>query len=219
MDFERLAVFAPAILVAITFHEFAHARVALALGDETALKQGRVTLNPLAHLDPVGTMAIVFTVMSGFGIGWGKPVPVNPAAFKHPRGEFFVSAAGPAMNFCLALLSGLLLRGTFDTLVGLGAVGLFFVKFLHGMVILNLALGFFNLIPLTPLDGSHALGNLLPPAQGRRFNAFNESYGMQVLFALLMLGWVTEFSPIFAVIGPPLRFSFRLIVGPHIAGV
>lgn len=208
-----LTIYAPAILVAITFHEYAHARVALAMGDHTAESQGRVSLNPLVHLDPVGTIAIFMTAIYGVGIGWGKPVPVNPSAYRHPRGEFFVSTAGPAMNFALALLSGILLRLLGSSLAGLGMVGSFVYQLLSVLILLNLGLGFFNLIPLSPLDGSHALGNLLPLDKAYRFNAFNRAYGMQILFALLMLGWLTPISPIHWLIGPPLYFCYYLIVG------
>jgi Zn-dependent protease len=209
----RLSYGIPAIVLALTVHEWAHARTALALGDRTAASQGRVTLNPIAHLDPMGSVLILFTMMSGFGIGWGKPVPVNPAAFKHPLGDFFVSAAGPASNFVLATLSGLLLRLSAVSLAGLGSVGNFLVSFLLTMVILNITLGLFNLIPLNPLDGSHALGNLLPPSRAVPFKAFQRQYGMAVLGAMLVMGWFTSFSPLTFLLRWPAQQLTRLLVG------
>jgi Zn-dependent protease len=213
MDFARLAIYAPAIVVAISFHEYAHARAALAMGDTTAASQGRVTLNPLSHLDPLGTVAIFFTAIAGVGIGWGRPVPVNPHAYRHPRGELVVSAAGPAMNLALAALSGLIWHLLpLSVRLGQDPASMFIAQFLIIMVYLNLALAFFNLIPLHPLDGSHALANLLPLDKALRFEAFNRSYGMQVLLALLMLGWITDLSPIGIVVGLPVHTLGTLIL-------
>jgi Zn-dependent protease len=205
----EMVVRIPALLFALTFHEWGHARVALALGDDTAQREGRVSLNPLVHLDPIGTLAILFGPF-----GWAKPVPVNPNNFRHPRGDFLVSAAGPGMNVLLALISALLFRLLpFAVFQDPGATGRFFIQFLPMMVWLNLSLALFNLIPLRPLDGSHALANLLPVEKAYRFNQFNNAYGMSILFALIMLPMVIQVSPLGMVLGPPIRYLSRLFLG------
>jgi len=203
------AINVPALLFGLTFHEWGHARMALALGDDTALRAGRVTLNPLAHLDPIGTLAMLFAPF-----GWAKPVPVNPHNFRHPRGDFLVSAAGPGMNVLLAFIAGLLYRLLPFAVYGeLGPAGRFFIEFLPHFVILNLSLAIFNLIPLRPLDGSHALANLLPLEQAYRFNQFNQAYGMSILFALIILPNVIAVSPLRLVLGPPIQFLSRAFLG------
>ncbi len=165
--------FAPAAIVvkfavlifSLTFHEFAHGYMAYLCGDDTARRAGRLTLNPLAHLDIMGTIMILFAP-----IGWAKPVPVNPSRMKHPRrDDMLVAMAGPGANIVIALLAGLALRGLTSSQGNLlyaaqGQVGLLAAAAgaLSLMVFMNLALAFFNLIPLFPLDGSHVLENLLP---------------------------------------------------------
>jgi Zn-dependent protease len=199
-----LALFIPVILIAITFHEFAHARVALAFGDHTAEEQGRVTLNPIAHLDPIGTLAIFVA-----GFGWGKPVPVNPHHMSHPRADFFVSAAGPASNFVIATVAGISLHALAWTEIelGLGAR-----TFLYLLIQTNLMLGLFNLLPIFPLDGSHMLENLLPLEPAYRFKRFSEAYGMPILFTLIIIGRMGSFSPIGFLLGPPMDFLLSLLV-------
>ncbi|MBU4205012.1 site-2 protease family protein [Patescibacteria group bacterium] len=134
------------ILLALGIHEYSHAQMAYSLGDPTAKNQGRLTINPFAHLDPVGTLLLFF-----IGIGWGKPVPFNPYNLKNRRrGELLVALAGPGSNFVVALIVGLFLRFFVITNFGL----LFFLSF---FVWINLILGVFNLMPIPPLDGSHIL--------------------------------------------------------------
>lgn len=132
------------ILLALSIHEYSHAQMAFFLGDPTAKYQGRLTINPLAHLDPIGTLLLFF-----IGIGWGKPVPFNPYNLRNQRrGELLVGLAGPGSNFFVALMVGLFLR--FFEITNLGL--LFFLSF---FVWINLILGLFNLMPIPPLDGSH----------------------------------------------------------------
>jgi len=156
----RLILTLPGLLFAITFHEFAHAFAADKLGDDTPRRQGRLTLNPLAHLDPVGSILLLFA-----GFGWGKPVQVNPRKFKGTMscGEAIVSIAGPLMNFFLAIIFliayYMLLR--FGT--GLeGNVYIVIASMLFYGGAINIGLGVFNLIPLPPLDGSKILMHFLP---------------------------------------------------------
>jgi Zn-dependent protease len=192
----------PSMLAAITFHEYAHARVALHFGDPTAKLLGRVSLNPLAHLDPLGTLGFLLV-----GFGWGKPVPVDRSRLRFPRADFFVSAAGPFTNFVLAFLAAQLFRtpALWDWLGAKGWAGqaqLLAAMFLN----INLALGLFNLLPLFPLDGAHVVENLLPGAVAPRFERLNRSYGPILLMILIAGGMILPVSPIHLLIGPPLQF-------------
>lgn len=149
-------------LFVITVHEYAHALVADYLGDPTARLRGRMTLNPLAHIDPMGALVFVITALSGFAFGWAKPVPIDPYNLRDPRRDSaMIAAAGPISNFLLFLLSLILLKLVLllniSWLITPPIINLF-----RSLMLLNLALGFFNLIPVYPLDGSKILLGLLP---------------------------------------------------------
>ncbi|NBB96295.1 MAG: site-2 protease family protein [Planctomycetes bacterium] len=200
---QMLPILAPPLLLSLTLHEFAHARAALAFGDRTALNAGRVTLNPLAHLDPIGT-AMIFIV----GFGWAKPVPVMDSNL-HPRrlGEIVVSVAGVGANFALAICCGLGLmifmrvlgpseytdvfvawvgRETDSTFLALtGTSGMVFLMLLHALSV-NVLLGIFNLVPLFPLDGHHVVRELLPYNAARNFMAWQMRFGRVLLLALII---------------------------------
>jgi Zn-dependent protease len=173
------------ILLSLIVHEFAHARTALAFGDATAKSLGRCTLNPLAHLDPLGTAMMVLV-----GFGWAKPVPVNPFNL-HPRrlGQICVSAAGPASNLLLAVLCALALRGLTAAKVDVSLKGDFqpmdlaFFLLTFG-VIINLNLAVFNLIPLFPLDGHHIGREALPAASREGYMRWQVHYGRWAFMAL-----------------------------------
>lgn len=177
-------IIAPPILLALTIHEFAHAYVAHSLGDDTASAAGRLTLNPLAHLDLLGTI-MVFIV----SIGWAKPVPVNPNNLANPRKDMlWISLAGPASNVALALVFGILCRIlNVQSLFPVDYSALEIIKSMaaYGMVI-NLILAFFNIIPLPPLDGSKILSGLLPPRYDAYLQLFTR-YGHFVLLFLIVL--------------------------------
>lgn len=163
MDFDlgRMILITPPILLALTIHEFAHAWTAYQLGDPTAKDQGRITLNPIKHLDPIGTIAIFITAMAGVGIGWAKPVPVNPYNFKNmDRDDLLVSIAGPVSNMLQALVMGLVVRLLLIT--GMLPMQSSIILMLLVGVQINLALAIFNMIPIFPLDGSHILRALAP---------------------------------------------------------
>ncbi len=194
---------APALLLAITCHECAHAAVARLCGDATAQEHGRLTLNPLAHLDPLGTL-LIFLV----GFGWGKPVPVNPARLRHPRADALVSLAGPLTNFALAYLASQLLRAQ-PAHQTQPWVALFLVV----MIQLNLGLCFFNLIPLFPLDGSHVLEHLLPGGLAAHVAPFNRRYGSLLLLGLVLLGRFTSFDLFSTVLNPPMTFFAKYWLG------
>ncbi len=154
--------------MAITVHEFAHAFAADRLGDDLPRSQGRVSLFPTDHLDPVGTLMMAVTSWTGFGIGWGKPVQTNPSAFRNPRrDQGIVAVAGPLSNIAQATLFSLGIR----LMVGLGSGSIgassMWFEFLQTGLIVNLALAFFNLIPLKPLDGSWIMTAALPYPQAR----------------------------------------------------
>ena len=167
-----------AILLAITFHETAHGYVAYRLGDPTAKNQGRLTLNPVAHLDPVGAL-----MMFVAGFGWAKPVPVNPFYFNGDRtkGLMLVSVAGPLTNLLLSFAS------YFIYVAGKGFGTVPFVNvFLTQMILLNIYLAIFNLIPVPPLDGSKILAGFLPKAMAYKYLTTVEKYGFVILLILIV---------------------------------
>jgi Zn-dependent protease len=188
-NIKLLLIQAPVILFALTVHEFCHAWVADTLGDDTAKRQGRLTLNPAAHLDILGTI-----LMFVAGFGWARPVPINPLNFKNPRkGMLLVALAGPVSNLIMAILAGVTLRLIIPGLVGLGSgstlSGVIAVSLV--MIILTLqfglALAIFNMIPIFPLDGSRVLFGLLPERQAYAYSRL-EPYGILIIFALFIFG-------------------------------
>jgi Zn-dependent protease len=187
----------PAIVVALTLHEFAHAYVADRLGDPTPRALGRVTLNPLSHLDPVGTVLLV--VMH---FGWGRPVPVDVRALSSPRRDLLlIAAAGPVVNVLTAVVVGLALRFAGETAVGDEALA-FLLRSLHVLVLLSLLLAFFNLLPIPPLDGSKVLMCLLPAAWAAAYGRHASTLSW-VLVGLILLGSVTDIHVLSILIGPP----------------
>lgn len=183
-----LLLSAPGVLIAITFHEFAHGYAAYKLGDNTAKSQGRLSLNPFAHLDPIGTLLLLVA-----GFGWGKPVEVNPRNYTRKmsmeKGEAIVSAAGPLMNFVLAIIFTLIYcaiykfaSATFLT----STVGWVILLLVSSTISINIGLGVFNLIPLPPLDGSKIIMPFLP-YKAKEFFVNNE----QVFYIIFILIWIT----------------------------
>jgi Zn-dependent protease len=173
--------FVIAVILGITFHEFSHAAVATLQGDQTARSQGRLTLNPIAHLDPLGSIALILA-----GFGWGRPVPFNPLRLRSRRvGAALVGLAGPAANFVLALAAAIGVRVLFST--GGGAFEVNFSLILLDMLVtLNVVLGVFNLLPIPPLDGSRLLSIFLPPSR-QNIVYFLDRYGIFLLLGLLIL--------------------------------
>jgi Zn-dependent protease len=191
----KVAILAPPFLFTITCHEVAHGLAAYRLGDPTAKLAGRLTLNPLRHIDPVGLLVFIVTSLSGFAIGWAKPVPVNPAFFKNPRrGTLLVSAAGPAANLLLAALFALgyhlglaaaprlpagLIVPVLEPLLAMAQAG----------AIVSVVLGVFNLLPVPPLDGGGVVAGLLPPRMAYRYERLGR-YGFVIVLLLVMTGFV-----------------------------
>jgi len=168
----------PALLIAITFHEYAHARISDAMGDPTPRWTGRLSLNPMAHLDPVGLLMLWI-----FRFGWAKPVQINPSYYKNPKkGILLVSLAGPLSNLLLAFITLLLIK------VGLFYGGILYT-FFQTLFVYNLVLAVFNLIPIPPLDGSKILTSLLPGRQSYAFSQI-EPYGPFILIILVYFGFL-----------------------------
>jgi len=197
----RALLAAPAIFFALTVHEFFHAWTALRFGDTTARDLGRLTLNPLAHLDLFGT---IMMFVSQFRFGWAKPVPVDLRHCRNPRvADFWVTAAGPISNLGLALIFGTMFRfliaNNFRVHEGV-------YHFLTISVLINISLAFFNLIPLFPLDGSHMLRSILPPSMGATIDKIDVAAPF-ILIILIVSGatWV--------VIGPLVSLAFGIVTG------
>jgi Zn-dependent protease len=189
----QFIILAPPLLLALTFHEFAHGYVAFRLGDPTAQALGRLTLNPLKHLDPLGTLAFFI-----FHFGWAKPVPVNAAYFRNPRKDMlWVALAGPATNLALALVSALMTKAVWllaKTLPysSLGeAVLVPLNSTLIASVWINLVLAIFNFLPIPPLDGSRILAGLLPPDLARSYASI-ERYGFILIIILALTGVLSK---------------------------
>lgn len=185
----QLIILAPPLLLALTFHEFAHGYVAFRLGDPTAQASGRLTLNPLKHLDPLGTIAFFV-----FHFGWAKPVPVNPAYFKDPRRDMlWVALAGPGTNLILAVISALMVKVVvlLAQAIPYSVLGEAILVPLNSTLIasvwINLVLCIFNFLPIPPLDGSRILAGVLPPALARSYASI-ERYGFVLLIILAATG-------------------------------
>ncbi len=193
-DIQRYLVIAPGLLVALVFHEVAHGYVAYLLGDPTAKTQGRLTLNPFRHLDPLGTLAFFFVQF-----GWARPVPVNPRFFRNPRkGMMYTALAGPGINFTLAAVFAL----AFHMLAGFGVSGassLYAITYFG--VFVNLILGAFNLLPIPPLDGSNVVAYFLPSRAAYKYLSLSR-YGFIILIGIILLGRFTGFGLVGRIILP-----------------
>jgi Zn-dependent protease len=203
----------PAVLIAITIHEYSHGKIAYQLGDPTAAEAGRLTLNPLAHLDPIGTLMLLL-----FRFGWAKPVPVNFNRLSHPKRDMiYVSIAGPIANILTAIIFAFVLRLShyFIWQINMAENASLFnitvtllkgwLLFLQTGVIINIALAIFNLIPIPPLDGSKILMGILPHSLAYKF-AKLESYGPIILLILILSGIIGK------VLFPLVFFFFHLLV-------
>jgi Zn-dependent protease len=197
------------LVIAFTIHEFAHAWTADRLGDATPRLSGRLTLNPLAHLDPVGSLLLLLA-----GFGWAKPVPVNPYALRSrtPAGMMLVSVVGPLSNLLLAVLAAVPFRaGWLTPGLASGSLQASLSAFLVEFIFINLVLLFFNLIPLSPLDGEKVLEYLLPP-EGKDVLARLRPYGPMILLALVFLGTASRFNLLAILVQTPASRLLGLLI-------
>ncbi len=194
-----------AFLISAAFHEFAHAWTAYKLGDDTAARAGRLTLNPVSHIDPVGLIFLCLMALSGWGIGWAKPVPVNPYNFRHPRRDnMLVALSGPVSNIIIAAFFVILFK-LFPVLFAEGnPIGRLLGVFLY----LNILLAAFNLLPIAPLDGSHIVEGILPE---KLAEAWTKTYPYGFLILIILL--VTRM--LWIILTPIVHFiSFIIGLGP-----
>ncbi|MDD3813584.1 MAG: site-2 protease family protein [Desulfocapsaceae bacterium] len=203
----QFIILAPPLLLALTVHEFAHGYVASRLGDPTAKALGRLTLNPLKHLDPLGTIAFFI-----FHIGWAKPVPVNPSYFKNPQKDMlWVALAGPATNLIMAIISALMTKALWlvAQIIPYSAMAEAVLVPLNSTLIasvwINLVLCIFNFLPVPPLDGSRILAGILPPDLARSYASI-ERYGFILLIILAVTGVLSK------LIIPLINFANSLLL-------
>jgi len=194
------------LIFSVIIHEVSHGLMADRLGDPTARLQGRLTLNPIKHIDPIGSILVpIITSIAGFTFGWAKPVPYNPYNLKNKRtGEFLIALAGPASNMLVALIFGLIVRYVIVSLDTASVAVMSFVEISSYVVIINITLAIFNLVPLPPLDGSKLLFSILPN-QYSRVRHVLESYGP--ILALVVVFFLWQF------ISPVVPWLFQLFTG------
>ena len=191
------------ILVSLTVHEYSHGRVAYMLGDDTAKKRGRLTLNPLKHLDPIGTLFFYF-----MHFGWAKPVPVDPRNLQDPhRDMLFIAAAGPASNLVLALISGFFLR-FMGPLEQMEQTTFYVFGFLCIAVYCNVALAIFNMLPIFPLDGSSVLKGLVPRRMAMKLDQLDKYFGM-ILLAVFLTDYFAKTEILSSIIQVPIIYMLK----------
>ena len=215
---QQLALWAVPVLAAVILHEVAHGYAAFQLGDSTAARAGRLTLNPLPHIDPIGTVALpalLIALHAPFLFGYARPVPIDYSRLRNPRRDMvLVALAGPGTNMILAVLSALAFHGLEHLLRGVSVetagpltmgVVLPLTQMAQASIVINVSLGIFNMLPLPPLDGGRVLTGLLPYAQARLVAAI-EPFGFLILVALIMTGWLRP------LIHGPINFVMRVLL-------
>jgi len=205
LPMEVLIILLPILIFSLCFHEFSHGYIAYKLGDHTAARNGRLTPNPLSHLDPIASLMILFV-----GFGWAKPVPVNPVNFSNPRVDMMkVAFAGPASNLLLAFTGGLMMR--LVNIVGLLQSEMF-IQTLYFFIFINISLAVFNMIPVAPLDGSQIFGNMI--SKNNPELAWKlQMYGPKILMGIILIGMVTPFSVLGFLMMPFVKMFMYLFTG------
>jgi Zn-dependent protease len=209
---EELLFLLPILLVSMMFHEVSHGLVAYRLGDPTARAHGRLTLNPVKHLDPLGSLMFVLTFLSGFFVfGWAKPVPINPRYFKsHKKGMMAVGLAGPAANFAMAVVLAVIMtqlasdQAIYEAFLGGGELWLRVLTLAYQV---NIVLGIFNLAPIPPLDGSRIVGGFLPDELSARWSDLDR-YG----FLFILLVFIFFRGPFFRVLSEAFALVSRVLM-------
>ena len=200
-----LIILIPILIFSLCFHEFSHGYIAYVLGDQTAARMGRLTLNPMAHLDLFGSIMLLLV-----GFGWAKPVPVTPANFKNPRVDMIkVAIAGPASNLVLALIGGTVIRfiDYFKILQNRTLAEILFL-----FVFINISLAVFNMLPVAPLDGSQIFGNMISKNNPKLAWKL-QIYGPKILMAIILIGILTPFSFLTIIMMPFINFFMLLFTG------
>jgi len=210
IDFPRIFIVFVVLLFSLTIHEAAHAWTADRLGDPTARQLGRISLNPLVHIDPIGTILFpLLAMVTGVPLlGWAKPVPVNVRQLRHMRRDYvFVAAAGPASNLVLATIAAVVLRvlPVSPMTIGEANVSVPVASLFSAALQINVLLAVFNMIPIPPLDGGNVIGGLLPRALAHRFDSLIRPYGFLLLYALMLTGGLGY------LIGPPRNLLLSIL--------
>lgn len=192
------------LLFAITIHEYSHGRAAYSLGDPTAKNAGRLSINPIIHIDPIGAICLFL-----FNFGWAKPVPVDIRYFKNTRRDVVLMAlSGPVSNLAAAFIAGLFMRHLLMPIE-------IYLKVLLYMVLMNTGLGLFNLIPIPPLDGSHVLENILPRRASFRYRAMRR-YAPYILIGILLLDHFLKVGILSRILGYPIFYIAHLFGGDNL---
>lgn len=204
MDVIQWIIRIPVLLFAVTIHEYSHGKAALSLGDPTARDAGRLTLNPLPHIDPLGALCLFL-----FRFGWAKPVPVDVRYFQNPRRDTIImSLSGPVANLAAAFVAGLFLRN-------LMIPWELYLYVLRDMILINTGLGLFNLLPIPPLDGSHVLENLLPARAALIYHRAGR-YAPLILIGALLLDHYAGLNILGRILLTPILFLAYLFGGPNL---
>lgn len=213
-------IFIPAILMSIIIHEVSHGYAAYLLGDDTAKRQGRLTFNPIRHIDTFGTvilpLLLLITTRGGLAFGYAKPVPINPYNFKnYKKDTALTAAAGPLSNFIIAFILAMVLRlviASLDPYMQIGAGTQIILRMLYNIIFINLFLGLFNLIPFPPLDGSKVLGAFLSDEMYFKYTA-QEKKGMMIFMVIIFASYMFKLNLIGSIVVPPIRVIMKILTG------